>query len=290
MFMRSICVFAVATGSACGVAVAAPLIAADTFTRADSTDMGLTEFGGFAYQEFSGTGGQLINGNVARIQSGQAIFDGGAFGNDPALARLSGVGFNLDVSATVTMDASDYNTAWNTPGGRSNSPTIQLRQGMDFASLTTRGAIGLTIFPDATYSIRVTTQSGTFAGDANWQFTDLASLAPIGAPFFLTDADADSRLESNEPFTIRVVAVENQFSWYFNGVQIGPTHILPNAAVAGVDRVAASNFAFGRNRISSANSTELDVLWDNLVVETPVPGTIAPLIAAALFAGRRRHR
>ena len=290
MAIRSAGLGLVASAAICQPVLGATLLASDTFSRADNTNMGLTEFGGFAYQEFSGSGGQIITGNVARIHSGKALFDGGSFGNDPALARLSGVGFNLDVSATVTMSATDYSTAWNTPGGRSNSPTIQLRQGMNFSSLTTRGAISLTIFPDATYSIRVTTQSGTFAGDANWQFVDVASLAPIGAPFFLTDSDGDSRLESTEPFTIRAVAVENQFAWYFNGVQIGPTHTLPGAAVTGVDRVAASNFVFGRNRISSANATELDVLWDDLIVETPSPGAMSVVIIAGALSGVGRRR
>jgi hypothetical protein len=185
-----------------GSASAAVQIAADTFTRANNTVMGATEFGGYAYAEFSGTGGFLNPGDVARIQSNRALFDGGGFGNDPVLARLSGIGFDIDLTATVIMNADNYSPAWNTAAGRSNSPLLLLRQGMDFGSQTTRGTIALTLFPDATYRINVTTQSGTFVGDPNWQFTDLAGTAPIGPAFAIADLDSDGVLESNEPFTI----------------------------------------------------------------------------------------
>ncbi|MCC6322152.1 MAG: hypothetical protein IT438_12035 [Phycisphaerales bacterium] len=267
----------------------AALIASDTFTRVNDTGMGATEFGGFAYSEFSGTGGTLTPADVARIQSNRALFDGGSLGNDPALARLAGVGFDVDVSATVTMVADNYSPAWQTAAGRSNSPVLVLRQGMNFNSQTTRGAISLTLFPDATYRVIVTTQSGTFVGDPNWQFADLTGLVPIGPASGLADTDADGVLESSEPFTMRALAVGDQFTWFMNGVQVGPALSLPAAAVVGVDTAAASNVLFGRNRISSANSAELDIAWDNLNIQTPAPGA-AILLASWLMGSACRRR
>jgi hypothetical protein len=69
-----------------------------------------------------------------------------------------------------------------------------------------------------------------------------------------------------------------------NGVQVGPTWTLPATAAA------ASNVLFGRNRISSANSTELDIAWDNLNIQTPAPSAGVLLGAWFAVAGARRRR
>ncbi len=100
----------VLTCGAC-VLMATPALAqilTDTFTRGDGTNLGVTEMGGFAYTEFSASGGVLSSADVASIDGGRARIHGDILDN-PALARLEEVGYDLDVTATVTILADDYN-------------------------------------------------------------------------------------------------------------------------------------------------------------------------------------
>jgi hypothetical protein len=256
---------------------------ADTYTRADSTVLGTTEVGGVGYEEFNARGGSLNPGDydVARIEGGRIHFVAPAnavLPTDPAEARLSGIGFDLDVTAEVRFFADDYNA-----DNATNAVIYTFRQGMDpsLASVFTKGSVHLIILPNGTYIIQVVTVSGHLLNGPPFPTILVpVNLAPIGPAFLATDTNLNGILESDEPFTLRGKIVGNVFSWFMNGVQIGDPLILPDDAITGVVPGDASNFIFGRTRTGNVNA--LEVAFDDLCITAPDGACATPPVEVSI--------
>lgn len=238
----------------------AQIILSDTYTRADNTNLGLTEVGGFAYQEFAHPGGGVSFTDVAKIEGGRLRITGPFFPSDPtdpgSVRLLPGVGFDLDLSVEATILGDNYN-----PNNVANSPGIFFRAIQAVPNGGTTGVVSLILYPTGVYTLRAQTPGG-FVPLANQELID-------PAVFLATDADGDGILESNEPFTLRAQVIGDTFRWSMNGVEIG-CFLLPEDAITGVNPATANIMAIGRTRIRFPGP-ELEIAYDNLVASVPDP-------------------
>lgn len=266
-----------------GTANALPV--GDTYTRADNTAVGTTEVGGVSYEEFNSCCGLLFpdpSGSVAQIESNRLRITGGTtLPTDPGAVRLRDLGFDLDVTAVVSVLGDNYD-----PLTAANGPALSFRHGMDNPDDTTgtKGAVHLAIFPDGRYTVSAITSSAvggfpTLTVPAT--AVVLVNAQPIGPAFAAADADGDGILESNEPFTVTSRIVDNTFCWFINGIQVGPNLTIPDGAITGVDQTVATNFLMGRTRLIHGG-IELDVAYDNLSIDAAQGACPTPSVAVAI--------
>jgi len=245
-------------------------VAADTFTRANSNDLGSTEVGGFAYQEVF-IQNLLGDPDVAQITNNE-------------LELLAGTGMAvLDVGLSDLTATADVHFVGGTAGFNTKS-----RGGMVFRmSNMELGVPGFFDHPDNLGLVLVwfSPSGGVLVGenrttDFSWDhidnpFNEEVDFQTYGFPGSLPttingvpfDANGDGRLGEDEPFQVSVVLSGTNVDVQFNGMTIRSV-TLDNAG-------GLSDNHFGPLKWTriAGDGSEPTVAFDNLIIDGMLPGS-----------------
>lgn len=262
----------------------AAVVAADTFTRADSTTLGSTEVGSFAWNERLTTG---ASANVAEILSGELLFETGS--SDLAI---------VNVGLTDLIVSADVHFVGDTTGSGTTKSIGMVFRGsnMDSHMTSDAGNQGLA-------TIQFTNSGGLLIGEnkaAGFAYgynnnpfkPSLGDSQPYGNPGDLPatynglpfDADGDGRLQGDEPFQIGAVLSGTSLDVKINGLTI-QTFTLTNTG-----GLTGNYFALIKNNLGGGGNSPTGA-FDNLTISNiPEPSTFTLLaISLVAFAGRRRR-
>ena len=251
----------------------------DTYTRPNSTALGVTEVGGYAYVEYDGSTGAALN--VAEI-AGQWLHIHGFSTTPPAMSSNHGqVGIlapggtdtvqlpNVDISADMRFALSNTTGASTT-----NYSGFVLRKPTAGQTIYTPGQVEVYIAPTGGLSVRETQTWNKLFFDNPFLpgvQTNLNVFQPAGSlptmingrPF---DANGNGRLEADEPFGLRAVLDGNRLQVLINDKPITSVLTTTDGTVAGTQTVSLI-----KNRYTSSAPTISDPYYDNLVITTPAP-------------------
>ena len=251
----------------------------DTYSRADSSGLGITEVGGYAYTE---SNMQNWITNVAAI-AGQQLHIHGYSASGPASTSNHGQAGLLapDLTDTVHLPNVAISTDMsfllsNTTGSNTtNNSGFIFRKPTATSQVETPGHVEAYILPTGGVMLREKV-GGTFyiryrdnpfvAGDQSGTlniFQGAGSLPTTinGQPF---DADGDGRLEHDEPFHVQAVLVGDRLTFAINGQAVAAARTASDGSAVGTQTLSLC-----KNRYTSSASTIADPYFDNLSIDVP---------------------
>lgn len=233
---------------------AAAQVAADTFNRVDSTDLGTTEVGARAYGEWSVPGSGPYADDVAAIDGNQLRVHGSNLSlTDPGFLPLRDLAFDVEVRVRARFDDDDYVAAQ-----RANSMFFVLRSSLPAATgpVNNHGMIVLHLLGDGLYRL--------YSADAAATATVFHMSTIPAAVMAAIDVDGDGVLESGEPFALALGASGDRARLWIGGTLIADVTI-PATAITGVDAMAARGVWLGRSRFFGVPD-ELEMVFDDLAI------------------------
>ncbi|MFQ5814196.1 MAG: hypothetical protein ACE5I2_13555, partial [Anaerolineae bacterium] len=246
----------------------------DTYSRDDGAppenSLGTTEAGpGLAvldYREIDAPGTGHSVADIAQVEGGKLVVHGRPGTTNPAFVELDDAGPDLDFEVEVEFLITNVDAS-----AAANNVVFAMRNDGALATPSTSlsGMVDLNLLLDGRFGVR------GFITDLH-SVTTLAEGTVDAAAFATADLDGDGRLETGEPFTLRVILEGDSFSFDFNGSrQISNVDLssLPDPP-SGADWLL-----FGRNRTWFV-STEVEIRFDNLrsfgeSTTTPTPTATA---------------
>ncbi|MDC0936772.1 hypothetical protein OAS39_10840, partial [Pirellulales bacterium] len=258
---------------------AAAIDVEDAFGRPDSTDLGVTDVGGFGYLEASTTssGGDTadILGEELRLFGGEGV---GSSGPGVALVDVDLV--DLDISADVRftypngiLNTSSYNNGGfvlrrngTTAGfGAGNESQIEISMqvgGGLFVREITGGSLN-NLFFDNPFGLGGST-------DNNYSAAGQLPTMVNGLPF---DANGNGILEDNEPFRLGASLSGSSLSVTVNGSEIANL-----ATSASAPSQTRSTAGFYKNRWTSGGTRDvMTPIFDNLLADGIGPPPPPPI-------------
>ena len=250
---------------------------ADTFSRLDNDDLGITEVGGFAYEERITNGGGFSN--VADISGEQLRISGigGPASSDPGQAIIVESLGDLDVSVDMRFGGLtdiSLGSTYNSAGFVFRKPGTDV----GISNADGNGQIGAVIYPSGGFLIRQN-ESGalpilydTSPFDPSVAVGTLNSFAAPGTlpatiggqPF---DVNQNGVLEENEPFNLGASLSGDRLTMKINGEDLFDV-TLPTAGPA----TQTSYFALMKNRHTGGGTRHnFNPLFDNLVISGTAP-------------------
>ncbi|MDC0936774.1 PEP-CTERM sorting domain-containing protein [Pirellulales bacterium] len=239
----------------------------DTFTRADSTDLGVTEVGGFTYLE-AGTVSGLTD--VADIFENElTVFgDEGLFGSGPGVVPI-----DVDL-ADITNIAADMRFEGlldpSNPGSNNVGGYILRRNGATpgFGS-PNEGQVEIVMFPGGGLFVReinngslnTLLQDNSFGGSTDTNYSAPGQLPTTfnGLPF---DSDGSGVLEEDEPFRFSASLIGSALDVQVNGQSVANLNV-SRSVPFGPD----STPVLYKNRFTSAGGLDAaNITFDNLVI------------------------
>ena len=259
-------------------------IAADTFTRADGTDLGSTEFGGFTWNERQTN---AVTADIAAISGGEL-----AFTLDASVMAIVDVGASdLIASAKVhfvgSTDGAGTTKAIGMAFRGSNMDAHFVGSenvGLVSIQITNSGGLGVydnkAISPDWAYF------ANPFNAGVDAQTYGAAGSLPTAINGASFDANGDGRLGSDESFQLGAFLSGTDLAVQINGQTITTVTLGETAGVTG------NYFAFMRNNWGGDGNSPLGAFDDLTLSNVPEPSMIV-LSAAGLLgllpcAWRRR--
>lgn len=253
----------------------------DTYNRADSTDLGVTEVGGYGYLELSTTSAAAIDS--ASISGGELWLHGtgGTTTSNPGLALF-------DVSLADLSISSDMRFSY--PNGIVNTSTynfagFMLRRNGTTPNFTAtnNGQIEVLMYPGGGFLVReiqggVLTPLYTqnpFGGSPNNNYSTAGQLPTTfnGMPF---DVNDNGILEDNEPFNLSADLTGNNLSISVNGMEVFNVN-----TAASMPLNYYSNAGLYKNRATSGGVRDiLSPVYDNVVIDGTlwVPPPAPPIL------------
>jgi hypothetical protein len=259
-------------------------IAADTFTRADGTDLGSTEIGGFTWSERQTN---AVTADIAAISGGEL-----AFTLDASVMAIVDVGASDLIASAKVHFVGSTDGAGTTKaigmafrGSNMNAHFVGSENvGLISIQLTNSGGLGVydnkAISPDWAYF------ANPFNAGVDAQTYGAAGSLPTAINGASFDANGDGRLGSDESFQLGAFLSGTDLAVQINGQTITTVTLGETAGVTG------NYFAFMRNNWGGAGNSPLGAFDDLTLSNVPEPSMIV-LSAAGLLgllpcAWRRR--
>ncbi|MBN1851227.1 MAG: hypothetical protein JW829_00825 [Pirellulales bacterium] len=262
----------------------AQIVIQDTFNRADSTDLGVTEVGGFPYLE-SGTMGPAED--VAEIYDGELTIYGidGFFGTGPGVAVIdvqtdeaTGLADITEISADMRFEGlfDPFNEGSNNVGG-----FILRRQGTTPGfTAANEGQVEIVMFPGGGLFVReihngalnTLFRDNFFGGSTDNKYSSPGALPASvnGQPF---DVDQSGVLEDDEPFRFSASLIGSALDVQVNGLSIASLNVSRSELAS---TALMSSPVLYKNRYTSAAGLDpANPTFDNLVIQGS-PFILAP--------------
>ena len=242
----------------------------DTYTRADSTDLGVTEVGGYGYLELATTAAAIMDS--AEILGGELYLHGtgGATSSNPGLALFDVSLASLSISSDIRFsfpnginNTSSYNfsgfmlrrngTTPNFTATNNGQVEVLMHAGGGFLVREIQGGSLSNLYADNPFGL---------GGSVNNVYSTAGQLPTEfnGMPF---DANGNGILEDNEPFNLSANLMGNSLSIDVNGMEV----INVNTA-ATTPLNFFSNAGLYKNRFTSGGTRDvLTPVYDNVVID-----------------------
>ena len=252
----------------------AAVVAADTFTRANSDDLGSTEVGDFAWGEFY-IQNLFGNPDVAQITNNEfeLTADWGMAAIDVGLSDLtvsadlrfvgSTTSFNTKTSAGMIFRMSDPELA--VPGVFNRPENLGLIQ----VWFTSSGGLLIGENTSETSFAWYYIDNPFFEGEVAPDRYPPPGTLPTeinGAPF---DANGNGRLDADEPFQVSAVLSGTNLDVKINGETIKSTSDI--GPLANTSGASANDFAFEKWFRAGGEGDQPTVAFDNLIIEGDAP-------------------
>ena len=247
----------------------AAVVAADTFTRANSDDLGSTEVGDFAWEEIF-IQNPLGDPDVAEIINGEIMLK-----SNNTMAAIDVGLSDLTVSADVHFVGGTDGFNTKTRGGmvfRISDPDLGVpgvfdhddNLGQVFFWFTNSG--GLLIGENRTTDFKWDyIDNPFFEGEVAFEVYPPPGTLPTeinGAPY---DANGNGRLEDDEPFQVGAVLSGTNLDVQINGETIR------SITLENTSGFSADGFSLLKWQRISGDGSEPNVAFDNLIIEGDAP-------------------
>lgn len=292
----------------------ASAVVVDTFDRADGTDLGTTEVGGYTYVERhtsiaapSGLRDTALILDNRLVVPGQQSTDPAVAPNPALYGKTQGLVYlngydSADATVSMRVGFDNQNNAPSATERAASSVGVLFRFAPEsiFTSTggaaTSTGVLGAEILPNGGVLIREYNGAGLtsiyaanpFRGDAanDWRFT-AGSLGTTfgGQPF---DVNDNGILEVGETFDLSLALAGNTITMSINGQELVTRSTLGFTGGAG----SADGVGVYKNLISGSFEIASNIIVDDLNVSpvaVPEPTALSLLAAGGLLAMRRRR-